>query len=308
VARKLTEVNFFTAGNDARYAYIWVGLGKGFFQDAGFDLNFLIASSQDALKLLAAGKADYIETDPTTITLARVASDVPAKIVYVYHQVSSACVVVEDDSPIRAPKDFEGKTIATTPAGSHQVLFPLYAKKAGIDASKVKFVTAQQPALPALLASGQADGCGSFATALPIFERAVGKPCRSLRYAQYLPGLVGPSFGTSDDRIASKSDEVRRFAAAINRTVHYALDNPIETGKIAAKLNPLIDPWVAAQCMKIAKPLADTPYSRKYGWGHLDPQRQKNVISIVRNGYHLSETVPASDVFDLQFVPPPKAS
>ena len=55
-----------------------------------------------------------------------------------------------------------------------RVLFPLYAKKAGIDPSKVTWRDAAPPALPALLAAKQVDGIGQFSVGVPLVAKAAG--------------------------------------------------------------------------------------------------------------------------------------
>lgn len=63
-----------------------------------------------------------------------------------------------------------GRTIGDRPDSTIKLMFPLYAKAAGIDASSVRFVPSAPPSLPQLLVSGQVDGIGQFVVGKPLIE------------------------------------------------------------------------------------------------------------------------------------------
>ena len=155
-----------------------------------------------------------------------------------------------------------------------RILFPLYAKKAGIDASKVTWRDAVPPALPALLASKQVDGIGQFSVGVPLVSRAAGGK-QTFKYSKFLQGLLGIGVVASDEKIRTKPAEVRSFTRALLKGLRYALDNPGEAGYILKKYQPLADPIVAAQELRIMKFFAEnkTTRTKGYGLGYIDAAR-----------------------------------
>lgn len=53
-----------------------------------------------------------------------------------------------EGSGITSPKDLEGKKVGAATGSVNQLLFPAYAKLAGIDATKVQWVNAQPRSCP----------------------------------------------------------------------------------------------------------------------------------------------------------------
>ena len=71
------------------------------------------------------------------------------------HQQNLVSIITLEGSGITQPKDLEGKQVAAATGSVNQLLFPAYAKLAGIDANTVEFVNAQTTQLGSMLTSGQ---------------------------------------------------------------------------------------------------------------------------------------------------------
>src|SRR5260370_25156240 len=150
------ETNFITDfGFNGRHAYFYVGREKGYYKAEGFDVNFLRGQgSADAIKKVAAGIATFGFADAGSLVLARGNDGVPVKLVSIVYAKPPQAIFAIKGSGIASPKDLEGQTVADTPSSSVRLLFPAFAKAAGIDADKVKSVLAEGSARPSLLANG----------------------------------------------------------------------------------------------------------------------------------------------------------
>ena len=94
--------------------------------------------------------------------LGRANDDIPIKLVAMIYPKPPHAVYVLKDSGIAKPKDFEGKTLADTAFSSVPKLFATYAKAAGFDASKTKWIAANSDALPGMLTTKRVDGIGQY--------------------------------------------------------------------------------------------------------------------------------------------------
>jgi NitT/TauT family transport system substrate-binding protein len=297
-----TTVNYATSfGNFGRDAYVYVAIEKGYFQQAGFDVKVTSGTgSVDNIKLVAAGRLDYTPVDIGALMVTRANENLPVKTVAVVHQSTLSAIFSLADEGITTPKQLEGKTLADSPASTVRILFPVYAKKAGIDASKVQWRDAAPPALPALLASGQVDGIGQFTVGRPLVGRAAqGRALHSLKYSQFLKGLLGIGIVASDDKIRTKPGEVRAFTRALLKGLQWSIDNPGAAGAILSEYQPLADPVVAAQELRIMKPFVQNTVTRTkgFGLGYIDSYKMASTASVIRNGFKLANPLRPTDMY-----------
>jgi NitT/TauT family transport system substrate-binding protein len=297
-----TTVNYATSfGNFGRDAYVYVAIEKGYFEQAGFDVKVTSGTgSVDNIKLVAAGRLDYTPVDIGALMVTRANEGLPVKTVAVVHQSTMSAIFSLEEEGISNPKQLEGKTLADSPASTVRILFPLYAKKAGVDASKVQWRDAAPPALPALLASRQVDGIGQFTVGLPLVSRASqGRKVQSLKYSQFLKGLLGIGIAASDEKIRTKPAAVRAFTRALLRGLQWSIDNPGAAGAILNKYQPLADPVVAAQELRIMKFFVQNKATRTkgYGLGYIDSYKMASTASVIRNGFKLASPLRPTDVY-----------
>lgn len=301
-ARQATTIDYATSfGNFGRDAYVYVAMEKGYFEQAGFELKVIPGTgSVDNIKLVAAGRLDYAPVDIGALMVTRANEGLPTKTVAVIHQNTMSALFTLEESGITGPKQLEGKTLADAPASTVRILFPLYAKKAGIDASRVTWRDAAPPALPALLAAKQVDGIGQFSVGVPLVSKAAGgKKIRTFKYSKVLPGLLGIGVIASDEKIRTNPAEVRAFTRALLKGLRYALDNPGEAGFILKKHQPLADPVVAAQELRIMKFFAQNRLTRQKanGLGYIDVAKFNATASVIRNGFKLEKPLNAADTW-----------
>ncbi len=307
-AQTATTVNYATSfGNFGRDAYVYVAIENGYFADAGLDVKVIAGTgSVDNIKLVAAGRLDYAPVDIGALVVTKANEGIPVKTIAVVHQNTMSAIFTLEESGITAPKQLEGRSFADSPASTVRVLFPLYAKKSGIDASKVTIRDAAPPALPALLAAKQVDSIGQFSVGVPLVQKAAsGRKIRSFRYSKVLPGLLGIGVIASEEKIRSDPQQVRAFTKALLKGVQWSIDNPGSAGYILKKYQPLADPIVAAQELRIMKPFVQTALTRQRGngLGYLDIGKFDATISVIRNGFKIAKAVPATAIYSAVAVP-----
>ncbi len=288
--RQLEPVKYATSfGSFGRDSFVYVAIEKGYFREAGFDVQVVPGLGADNARLLAAGQVDYAGSESTGNVVGRVSGGFPVKIVAITSQATQAAIATLAESGIVSPKGLEGKTLADLPSSIVIKLLPFYAKRAGIDTTKINIVPGTPPVLPSLLATGRADAIGQFTVGVPTLVKAAGgRQVRTFKYSQYLKGLLGNAIVTTDDRIKNKPDEVRRFTQALLKGLNYAVHNPGTSGYIMQKYVPIADPVTAANELRILKFFVENQCTRKYGIGYIDVAKIKSTASIVRNAFKTS--------------------
>lgn len=289
---ELEKVSYLTSFNlFGREAYAYVALEKGYFKDAGFDVTINPGSGTvDVLKLVAGGQADYGIGDftATAITLAK--QKLPVTTVGMIHQRSLAAIVALQGGKINKPEDLIDKKIGDQPGSTNTVMFPVYAKAAGIPADRTKFVPSPPPALPQLLAAGTVDGIGQFVVGVPTVEKADKEKKRKavvLPYGQKLPDLYGNAIITRTDLAKEHPDQVKRFTGALLKGLQDTIDDPEGAAKILKKHVPKTDVEVATAELQLMK-----PYVKPDGFtgplGAVDEARVQRVINLLVDAKQMS--------------------
>jgi NitT/TauT family transport system substrate-binding protein len=121
---------------------------RGYYKAEGLEMTIDQGSgSGAAVPLVANGTYDVGFGDINAlIELAgRQPQDAPIAVYVMYNQPPFT-VAVKAESPIKSPKDFEGKTLGGAANDAALKLFPAFCKLAHIDCTKVK-ITNMQPNL-----------------------------------------------------------------------------------------------------------------------------------------------------------------
>lgn len=276
------KVGYLTSfGTFGRDAYAYVAQDKGYFTEAGLDVTITPGTGTvDVLKLVAGGRADFGTADFTATTITVAKEKLPVTVVAAVHQRSLAAIVALEGGGIAKPADLAGKKIGDQPGSTNQVMFPVYAKAAGIDPGKVQFVPFAPASLPQLLAAGQVDGIGQFVVGKPLIEKAAqGRKAVVLSYGDLVPDLYGNVLATSKDLAARNPALVQRFTGALLKGLNYAIEHPDELGQILKKHQPTQDAGVASAEIGLM-----APYVKPAGFtGPLGELTEARVTKIIGN-------------------------
>ncbi|WP_067179470.1 ABC transporter substrate-binding protein [Microtetraspora niveoalba] len=297
------KVEYLTSFNTfGRDAYAYVAQEKGYFKEAGLDVSIKPGSGTvDVMKLLASGRADFGAGDFTTVLITAAREKLPVTAVAMVQQKSLAAIVALDGGGIKAPKDLEGRTVADQPGSTNQVTFPVYAKAAGVDAAKVKFVPSAPPALPQLLAGGKVDAIGQFVVGKPLVEKAAqGRTAVLLPYGDALPDLYGNALLTSAKLAKEKPELVGKFTAALMKGLEYSVAHPEETGEILKKNQPTQDPAVAAAEVRAMAPYVPSADGKV---GVVDRARVETNIRLLTEAGAITAGVTPDQVVDFAVTP-----
>ena len=179
-------------------------------------------------------------------------------------------------------------------------MFPIYAKAAGFDASKVKWVVAGSDALPGLLASNRVPCVGQFTVGEPLL-RMQAAPAKLVRFAFADAGVnfYGNGIIATDTTIATKPDLVRRFVGATIRGMKDAFADPEEAGRIMHKYHPAVEVAVAKGETEAVAELAQV---KDQPAGMIDPARVQQTIDAITSVFKLKTPVTVNDVYAPGFV------
>jgi NitT/TauT family transport system substrate-binding protein len=297
------KVTYLTAiGAFGRESYAWVAKEKGFFADAGIEVDIRPGSgTTDNLGLLASGRAQFSANDLSAVMIVlgngKYREDVRA--VAAIQQRTLNSVTALSGTGVATPRDLSGRTVGGVRGGAPWLLFPAYAKLAGLDAGTVKWIGVEAAQMPKLLATGKVDGVGQFVVARPAVEKAAGgRAAVVLPYSDVLTDLYGNALLASTKVLRENPDLVRRFAAALLAGLVYAIDHPQEAGQILHRYVPTVDPAIAAAEVDLME-----PYVRANGVvGAFEGARVARAVAILRGTGIVAGELPTTDLVAFDFV------
>lgn len=305
--QSLEKITYLTSfGTFGRDSYAYVAKEKGYFRDAGFDVDIKPGSgSGENIKQIVAGTAQFT---PIDLTGGLFAAGGAKKVtgftaVAAIQQRTMAAVMSLDGYGVNSPKDLEGKTLADLPGSVVRTLFPTYAKAANVDATKVTFVNGTPQTMFGTLAQHKVDGIGQFVVGKPTIENiAQGKTAVLLPYSDYLQDLYGNALITSTSYAKANPEKVKKFTAALLKGLQDSITNPDEAGAILKKNVPTADPKSAAAELTLMAPFVRSEASG-VPVGALDSQRVARSIAILQGSGQIQPGLTPEQVIDFALVP-----
>jgi NitT/TauT family transport system substrate-binding protein len=304
--RVVTQVTYLTGfALRGQESYMYVAVEKGFFREAGLSVDIKAgAGTGENLKLLLGGKVDFAVLD---LTGALIEYGGPNKTrgftaVAAIHQSTLSCIMALDGSGISSPRDLAGRSIGYQPGGVNFTLFPVYAKLAGIDAAKVRWVTVAPAQLPTLLAAGKVDAITQLVVGKPAVQNAAkGRKPVTLPYSDYLTDPYGNALAVSTGTARERPDLVRRFRDAMLRGLTYAVDHPDEAGAIFAKHVSGYPARVAAEETALLAPYVRTVDGGPLGG--IDAARVARGVALLQSGGVISGPISPDEVVSFGLTP-----
>ena len=283
---------------------------KGYFKAEGLEVTIDQGNgSGAAVPLVANGTYDVGFGDINALIemAARKPEDAPVA-VYVMFNQPPFTVAVKADSPIKTPKDFEGKTLGGAANDGALKLFPALCKLAKFDCAKVNITTMQPNLREQMLMQGQVDGVFGYVNTIRFSAKLMGVGEDKLRYINYGPygmDLYSNAIIVSKKLIKENPKAVEGLVRAINKGLIDSLKDLDGSVAAVAKREPLIKIAVERERFDATlKEEMNHPEIAKIGLGNVDPERLKRSIDILVDASQLPRTPAVSEIFTPQFLPP----
>ncbi len=286
-----------------RHAPFFVGLEKGYYREAGFDITILPSSGSGfVIAALEGGQADYglAEAAPVVQAIAKGAK-VKAFGVFMDHSTSGLVSL----TPYPTPWSIIGKPIAASLTDSARIILPIIFNLEGLDPTTLNWQAADPSIYFPLLLQGRAElVTASIDSDVPTLRHRVpDKPVHFASFAEWGYDVFGYFLVARSDHISSSPNEVRAFATATTKAVHYAIDHPEEAAQIIVKHNPTLDQTLMLAQWKQSITAINTPFVLQNGYGHATPERLQRTINLVKEAFSLDTPLTPDDIYTQNLTP-----
>ena len=282
-----------------QYAPFYVTVEKGYFRQAGIEVEFDYSFETDGVALVGAGELPFALASGEQVLLAR-AQELPVVYVAGWYQQYPISVVSKVGQGIATPQDLTGKKIGLPGLfGANYVGLQALLYSAGMKDSDVTLDSIGFNQVEAL-AADQEQAVVVYTANEPIQLRAQGYELNEIRVADSVQ-LASNGILTNEKTIAENPELVRAFIAAFLKGLEDTLANPDEAYQLSeahipnfTELNAEVQKQVLAASIEMWK-------AERLGYS--DPQAWENMQEVLLQMGLISEEMDLRKAFTNEFVP-----
>ena len=291
-------------------AWYFLAQDRGYFQAEGLDVEIDQGEGSAAsIPKVASGayQAGFGDINAVIELAAKRPAEAPVA-VYMLYNTPPFTIVVKQDSPIRSPKDLEGKVVGSPANDGALKLFPAFAKLAKVDAGKVQITNMAPNLREQMLARGQVDATLGYVTTVSFSAKAMGmdpaKDLRFIRYADNGMDLYANTLFFSRPFVKENPKAVAGFLRAVNRAIKDVIADPDAGVDAVMKREPLLKREVEKErLLATLRNDMSHPEIARIGLGDVDDERLRRGIAILVEAAQLPRTPAPGEIFDRGFLP-----
>ena len=216
---------------DPQYAPFYVAAEKGYFAEAGFEVEFDYSFETDGVALVGAGQLPFAIVSADVLLLAR-AQNVPVVYVMAWFQKYPIGVASKISTGIRTPADMVGRTVGIPGLfGATYVAYEGLLSASGLSNDQIILEEVGFNQVEVLL-TDRVEAVMVYINNEPVQLAAMGQEINLIPVSDYVD-MVASGIITSEKFAAENPEQVRAFVAAFTRGLQDTLDNPHEAYEIS---------------------------------------------------------------------------
>ena len=283
---------------NVQQAPFYVAVEKGYFRQAGIEIEFDYSFETDGVALVGANKLQFSIASGEQVLLAR-DQGVPVVYVMAWYKDYPVAVAAKTSQGIRTPQDLRGKKIGLPGLfGASYIGLRALLNAAGLQESDVTLDVIGYNQVETLAADRE-QAVVVYTNNEPVILRSEGYSLNVIRVSDYVE-LASNGLVTNEETIAHNPDLVRRMVQATLKGMAYAAAHPDETYDICKKFVDTLsqaDATVQKEVLttSIAFWQLDPP-------GQTDPAAWTNMQKVLLDMKLISKEQDLSKVYTNQFI------
>ncbi|HEY6200108.1 MAG TPA: ABC transporter substrate-binding protein [Candidatus Binatia bacterium] len=297
------KLDFLLGGKHAPW---FVAAEKGFYAKRGLNVTIQAGTgSADTVKAIAAGLADFGYADLTTTIVARSRGSQVQAVAQLGYVATT--ILWREETPIKALKDLEGKSLAISPGQAQWYLLPAFSRINNIDFKSIKIQETAPALQPAALVAKKVDFISMFrASNDEVAEIAAAKQGMKLKRV-YLKDngldIYGSSLIVKEDDIKRRPGLIRAYVEGTMEGLRYVREHQDEALAILLKQKPELDrELMRVQLKNAVEEIFFPPESLESGLGYMKPDIMDKTVKITNEFFDVGRKVAVDEVYTNQFV------
>ncbi|OMD46909.1 ABC transporter substrate-binding protein [Paenibacillus borealis] len=277
---------------NAVHSFLYAAQQNGYFAEEGLEVDIQMpADSNDALKLVAAGKADLALSYQPQVLMAR-SEGIPVKSVAALVRHPLNHLLVPAESAITGPKKLTGKNAGYSSIPLYEAMLRTMVKYDGGDPASLNLIDVGFDLIPAL-STGRTDGIiGGFINHEALILEKEGHPVTSFDPTDYgVPDYYELVLVASEQGLLDSEDDYRKFMNAARKGQQFVQEQPQQALEILfahEDATAPLDQAIETKSLEILLPLMD---AGKLPFGQQEEKSWENVHTwLSENGLLSGET------------------
>ena len=277
---------------------------KGFYREAGLDVAITAGKGSGSTAQLVASKATQFGFSDGYVVANGVSKGMSIKSIACIYRRNPAALITLVNSPIKAPKDIEGKTVAIAAGSTQFQEWPAFVKGAGLDGSKIKVVNIDPAGVGVALINGSVPAIAGYAMGyVPAIEMRGKKKVRLFWFADYNVTVVSNGIIVHEDLLKSDPELVRAFVKPTIKGFLYQRQHPHEAVAVVQKYLPTVDPKITRREMDFSWKTSVTPNTKDKPLGWASAVDWAETVRVLEQYGGVTKPINASEVYTNEFVP-----
>lgn len=282
-----------------QFAPFYVAVERGYFKDAGIEVEFDYALETDGVALVGADTLQFGIASGDQVLQAR-AKGLPIVYVAAWYQKYPVSIISVGDLNIKTPQDLKGKKIGlpglfgASYVGLQAVLHSAGLKESDVTLDSIGFNQVEA------FTSGKNPIIVGYAANEPVVLNAKGYPLNELRIADYAQ-LASNGIITNEKTIRDNPVLIRKFVGAVVNGIQDTIADPNAAFDISKKYVPnldQVDPTTQMQVLTTSIGLWQAPVI-----GVSDPAAWENMQKVLLEMKLYSPALDLSKAFTNDFLP-----
>ncbi len=282
---------------------LYVAQEKGYFEDAGLEVEIVQPPEGGAEVLVASGKAQFGISFQDTMAPALVGEGaLPIKAVAAILQHNTSGIISRKGEGIDTPKGMEGKKYATWESPIELATLQNLVAGDGGDFDKVNLIPNTVTDEVSALKTNSVDAIWIFYGWAGVKTELEGLETDYFAFCDLNPvfDYYTPVVISGNQFLEEEPDTAKAFLAALGKGYEDAAHNPQEATDILCRAVPELDPELVLKSQQYlaGEYLADAP-----SWGYMDPERWNRFYSWLNENGLSDPKLPENIGFTNDYLP-----
>lgn len=264
---------------NVQFAPFYVAVEKGFYADAGLEVNFDYKRETDGLALVGADEIKFSVVSGEQVPLAR-AEGLPVVYVLAWYEDYPVAVIAKSEQGITEPPDLEGKRVGlpglygANYVGLRALLSAVGLKESDLRLDSIGFNQVE------VLASDNAQAVVGYLANEPVQLKHQGFDIDVIAVADYVQ-LVSNGLITNQKTIREQPGLVRSMVQATIKGIRYTVEHPEEAYEVCLKYVEGLESADREVQMEVLETSISLYQTAPYGFS--DRASWENMVDVLRS-------------------------
>ena len=302
--RELEKITFVLDWTpNTNHTGLYVAQEKGYFEEAGLEVEIVQPPEDGAAVLVASGKAEFgisFQDSMAAALTGDAALPITAVASVIQHNTSG--IISRAGEGMDVPKGMEGHSYATWNGAIELATLEEVVEADGGDFSKVELIPSTVTDEVSALKTNSVDAIWIFYAWAGVKTELEGLDTDYFAFADIDPvfDYYKPVIIAGNEFLEENPDTAKAFLSAVSKGYEFAIENPEEAAQILCEAAPELDTELVLASQKY---LADQYQADAEYWGYIDAERWNNFYQWVNDNELAEEEVPLDTGFTNEFLP-----